>query len=53
VLSEGCGILVIEELGHAEPAARVIVAEIVGYGLTGDAHHITMPPPTARAPSAA
>jgi len=45
VIGEGAGILILEELGFAKKREANIIAEVVGYGMSADANHITQPAP--------
>src|SRR5260370_42537622 len=48
-VGEGAGILVLEDVEHASRRGAPVLAELVGYGMTADAHHVTAPPPDGEA----
>jgi len=51
VIAGGGGIIVLEELEHAKKRGAKIYCELAGYGMSGDAHHMTQPTPTGEGPA--
>ena len=48
ILAEGCGLLLLESLDHAKARGATILAEVVGFGASADAYHMTAPPEDGR-----
>jgi 3-oxoacyl-[acyl-carrier-protein] synthase II len=50
VMAEGCGLVILETLEHAKKRSAKIIAELVGFGMTCDAYHMTAPDPEGEGP---